>query len=149
MLNATTYRTLSATTTGLNLGTRTLAAKAGAVNVAITLRTALDQSHQRMRSQRFGMRDHGIPFITDCLAIIPSSPRWPASSQAAPGVEVLADLPPEVQDVVVVDGLVVPVGRPGVVVVKRRYPAAKTAKAAAVAAARPSTCPAARFVAGG
>lgn len=148
MLTATTYRTLSATTTGLNLGTRTLAAKAGAVNVAITLRNALDQSHQRMRSQRFGMRDDGIPFITDCRPIS-SSPRWPASHGPVPGVEVLADLPPEVTDVVVIDGLVVPVGRPGAVVGgKRRYPAARWAKAAA-AAARPSTRPAARFAAGG
>lgn len=148
MLTATTYRTLSATTTGLNLGTRTLAAKAGAVHVAITLRAALDQSHQRMRSQRFAMGDDSIPFITDCLPVS-SSPRWPASCGPVPGVEVLADLPPEVVEVAVSDGLIVPVGRPGVLVGGQRR-AAKWAKvAAAAAAARPSTRPAALFAAGG
>jgi hypothetical protein len=146
MLTATTYRTPSATTTGLNLGTRTLAAQANVVNVANPLRSALDQSHQRMCFQRFGMRGYSL---LECIPIIPSLPRWPASFGGRPGVEGFADSPPEAREVIVVDGLAVPVVRPGDLVRgKRRHAAAKAARPAA-AAARPSTRPAALIAAGG
>lgn len=133
MLTATPHRTNSATTTGLNLGTRTLAATANAVNVAIPLRSVLDRSHQHMRNQRHGMRDMHGPSITDCRTRIPGSPRCSVPFGMVPGIEVWAEWPPVVGDVVPSE----PAG-------SRRPAAAKPAKAA-----RPSTRPAARFAAGG
>lgn len=147
MLNAT-YRTLSATTNGLNLGTRTLAAKAGAINVATTLRLALDPQRKHQDSLRFGVRPSFDPAIMgiDPMAMIPSSPGWPVRYPVGQRVEVLVESPPVCS--AVVDGPVVPIGRLGGRAKSRRLAAPGAAKAA-TAAAGTSTCPVARCATGG
>lgn len=138
LTTATTYRTNSATTTGLNLGTRTFAVQANAVNVAITLRLALDASHLSMRLKRHGMKDSRDPSIRDIASFISGSPRCSAPFGTTPRVEVWAEWPPVVGDVIVP---VVPSG-------PRRPAAAEPALAVALAA-WPSTRPAAKRAAGG
>lgn len=138
MLTATTYRTQSATTTGLNLGTRTFAAAANVVNVALTLRLAQDAPHRSMRLKRHGMKDSRDPSIRDIASFIPGSPRCSVPFGAMPGVEVWAEWPPVVGDVIVP---VVPSGP--------RRPADAQPAPVPVRTAQPSTRPAARCAAGG
>jgi hypothetical protein len=154
MLNRTN-RTLTANLNRLNLGTRSLAFVAGAVNnVANAQRTILD--HMRTIPAPIGILDPMLPSWTGSrwYCQVPSSPVLPGTRPVHRMVEVVADLPPDGREVVPVGDVPapVPVGRPGGLVPRRAHAAkrrAAQAAAACVTAARASSSPVAPFATGG
>jgi hypothetical protein len=155
MLNRTNLTT-TATTNGLNLGTRSLATVAGVFNVAKIQRTLLVPA--RKFPAPIGIMDPSDPSIMGSrwYVRVPSSPCHPGHWSGGRRAEVVAELPPDGREVVVSDDpAVVSVGRPGGPVKPRRQHAAKpraaqaAAAARAIAAAKASARPAACFAVGG